>query len=282
MPLPEGEARPGTWDAAPAAARLQARLGGAAALAVILGSGLSAVADHLGLQELASHAEVGLPQPSVAGHRGRVSGGEVEGLRVLAFQGRGHLYEGHTLESVTRGARLALAAGAHTLLLTCAAGGLSPDLRERDLVVWRDHISLPGLCGYAMDREARAGHYPWPRFLSLDGAHDPWLRRLVLAAADSAGARARDGVYAMVWGPLYETPAERALLNHLGADAVGMSTVPEVIAAHAGGARVVAVAVITNVAQPARPPTHEEVARVSEQAASELAAIVRHVASGLD
>ncbi|MHB0876946.1 MAG: purine-nucleoside phosphorylase [Anaerolineae bacterium] len=248
--------------------------------ALFLGSGLSSVAGLLGLADAASFADVGLPAPGVAGHAGRLHVGDVAGRRVVAFAGRLHLYEGHTLEAVTRAVRLAAAAGSRRALIANAAGGLAPDLVVGDFLLISDHISLPGLCGYP--GTGPAGSQPWPRFVSQDGTYDERL----LAAAARAGAvlqrPPRAGVYAMVGGPQYESPAERSFLHRLGADAVGMSTAPEALAAHAVGMRVLGLSVITNTAAQVAPPTHEEVARVSAVASASLAAFVEAVVRGGD
>jgi purine-nucleoside phosphorylase len=194
---------------------------------------------------------------------------------VVAFEGRLHLYEGHALTAATAWVRLARAAGAHTFVLTNAAGGLSPGMRPGDIMLITDHISLPGLTGYPAVASAVPGDYPWPRFTGQDGLYHPGLSEAARRAARQLGAPLAEGVYAMVHGPAYETPAERRALHRLGADAVGMSTAPEALAAFAGGGRVLAFSVITNVAEAAEPPTHEEVTRVSLAASQRLAELLR-------
>lgn len=263
------------------ATRLRMLLDGIPDAAIFLGSGLAAVARCLGLAPLASYQELGLPTPGISGHIGQVSAGTVAGRLLLAFEGRSHLYEGLTLEAVTRGIRLALAADVKRIVLTNAAGGLSAELNVGDLMLIRDHISIPGLCGYSMATDAASGTYPWPRFLNQDNIYDPSLAALAGHAAREAGLHLHPGIYAMVWGPHYETPAERRLLERLGADAVGMSTVPEAIVAHAASASVLALSVITNTATSPVPPSHEEVARASagvcEQVATLLALLVGRI-----
>jgi len=265
----------------PQVARLREKLGGIPDMVLSLGSGLSSVARHLNLAPLASYQDLDLPHPGVPGHTGQASGGRVGNVLLLALEGRSHLYEGLTLEAVTRGMRLALAAGAKWVLQTNAAGGLSPWLNVGDIMLIKDHISLPGLCGYSPAGDAATGEYPWPRFLSQDRLYAPHLLTAATAAAEEIGLELRQGVYAMVWGPLYETPAERLLLQRLGADAVGMSTVPETVVAYAAGATVMALSVITNTAASQVPPSHEEVARVGEAACQRVAALLARLIANL-
>lgn len=262
------------------AAMLRRLLGAAPDWALVFGSGLAGAARGMGLQPLAHFAEVGLPAPGVHGHSGTVSGGRLSDSVVLAFEGRAHLYEGHNLEAVTRAVRLAVAAGARRLVLTNAAGGLAPGLAARHLMLARDHISLPGLLGYAGAEDAAAGRYPWPRFLSQDEVYDAGLAREAQRAAADLGIALREGTYGMVWGPLYESPAERTLLSRLGADAVGMSSVPEAVMARALGARVLMLSVITNAATDVEPPSHEEVTRQSLEASDALARLLRRLITG--
>ncbi len=253
---------------------LCARLGGRPRAAISLGSGLAAVARHLGLEPAATYDELGLAPAGVPGHIGQVSGGVVAGVPVLAFEGRLHLYEGHSLETVTAWVRTAIAAGVTETILTNAGGGLSPGLTPGDIMLITDHISLPGLAGYPAPAGAPA-KYPWPYFIPQDGLYDAALAEATRKASEEAGIRLREGVYVMVHGPMYETPAERRALHRLGADVVGMSTVPEAQAAFASGAKVLALSVITNVADAAVPPTHEEVVEVGAAAVARLADLLR-------
>lgn len=259
---------------------LQRLAGGVPDWALFLGSGLSPVAALLDLRDAASFADLGLPSPGVAGHAGRVYRGEVAGRLVVAFAGRVHLYEGHTLEEITRAVRLAATAGTPRMLMANAAGGLAPDLRVGDFLLLRDHVSLPGLSGYPAT--GPAGLQPWPRFVNQDAVYDRPLTDAAAQAAAALGLRSREGVYAMVGGPQYESPAERELLLRLGADAVGMSTAPEALAAHAAGVRVLGLSVITNTAAQVEPPAHEEVARASAAACAGLASLFAALAGSGD
>lgn len=258
---------------AASAEKLCSLLGQRPQVALVLGSGLSKVAANLGLEDLASYTDLGLPVPGVAGHAGVIAGGNAGPWALLAFAGRAHLYEGHTLEASTRAIRLALTAGARIIILTNAAGGLAEHLSVGDIMALRDHLSLPGLCGYAS--AANASGYPWPFFVSQDQVYASDLRLAAVSTASDLGFVLHEGVYAMVWGPLFESPAERRLLCLLGADAVGMSTVPEAVAAHAAGASVLALSVITNVAASPEPPTHADVTRITSIASERLASLIR-------
>lgn len=261
-------------EARPELARLLRRRGNSCVdWALSLGSGLSSVVELLGLEPVASFADAGLPTPGVPGHAGRVCYGTVGGHGVLAFAGRVHLYEGHDLEAVTRSVRAAATAGATRVLLANAAGGLAPDMMVGDLMIISDHLSLPGLCGYGSTDQA--GVQPWPRFTDQDGVYDSALTTMAVRLGQQLRLPVRQGVYAMVGGPQFETPAERELLRRLGADAVGMSTAPEALAAHACGMRVLGVSVITNTATQASAPTHEEVAKASGAACRALADLLR-------
>lgn len=255
--------------------RLRDLAGGAVQVAVSLGSGLAPVARHLGLQAVATFAELGLHAAGVAGHTGQVSAGRVGGALVVAFEGRLHLYEGHSLWDATAWVRLAHAAGARRFVLTNAAGGLNPGLSPGDIMLIADQISLPGLVGYPGAAGTGPERYPWPRFLGHDNLYDKDMAAAVRQAAIRLQQPLEEGVYCMVHGPSYESPAERRFLTALGADAVGMSTAPEATAAFGLGGRVLGLSVITNVADAPEPPTHEEVTRMSLESSEKLAALLR-------
>ncbi len=264
-----------TGEATGAGDRLRGLAGGPVQAAISLGSGLSPVARHLGLHVLATFAELGLHSAGVAGHTGQVSAGRIGDSLVVAFEGRLHLYEGYSLWDATAWVRLAHAAGARQFVLTNAAGGLNPGFAAGDIMLITDQLSLPGLVGYTGAAGTGSERYPWPRFLGHDNLYDPGMAAAVRLAAIRLQQPLREGVYCMVHGPSYESPAERRFLRALGADAVGMSTAPEATTAFGLGGSVLGLSVITNVADAPEPPTHEEVTRMSLESSQKLAALLR-------
>ena len=215
-------------------------------VALVLGSGLSGLADHIGSPRSIDYADIDVvpqPQRQVPGHAGRLVIGDLGGRRVAAFQGRVHCYQGFSARDAAFPARLAASLGAAVLIVTNAAGSVSASLASGDLVLISDHIN------FACDNPLTG--WPGPEggtsFVSMRDAYDPELRALAIDAAKEAGVPlVSEAVYAWVRGPSFETPAEVAVLRSLGADLVGMSTVPEVIAARALGIRVLGLSLVTN------------------------------------
>lgn len=247
--------------------RVRDALGGPARVAVVLGSGLSGLADDAADAVAVPYVELdGFPRVgAVAGHAGRLVVGTVAGQRVLLFQGRAHLYQGVSALDAAYPARLAAAVGCEILVVTNAAGGVREDLRPGDLVLISDHLNLMGanpLVGWP----GPEGGFP---FVPMRDAYDPELRTLMRETADGLGISLSEGVYAGLLGPSYETPAEVRMLRILGADVVGMSTVPEVIAARALGMRVVGLSLVTNAAAGVG-LSHEEVLEAGRQAAERM------------
>jgi purine-nucleoside phosphorylase len=240
-----------------AAEALRPRLPETPAVALVLGSGLGDLAREVEDAVVVQSSEIpGLPTSTVPGHAGTLVAGRLAGVPVLVASGRVHLYEGRSVEEVVFFTRMAAAAGCRALLATNAAGGLNQDYAPADLMVLRDHINFLGV------NPLRGG----PAFVDLADAYDAELRAAARAAAETTGVPAHEGVYLAATGPSYETPTEIAMFKQWGADAVGMSTVPEVIAARADGLRVAAVSAITNVHRPGGSPTsHEEVLEVAAQ-----------------
>lgn len=235
-----------------------------------LGSGLAGVADRLeDAVEVRLDRLPGFAPSTVPGHRSRLRCGSLAGRTVLAQLGRLHLYEGHDAATVTRPVELAAALGCGAYVVTNAAGGVDPDLEAGDLMVIEDHLNLTGTS--PLLGRLRAGA---PLFVDMADAYDPRLQELAHEAAGSLGLRLRSGVYAGLVGPAYETPAEVAMLRGLGARAVGMSTVNEVIAARARGLRVLGLSSITNVHRPGVSTTHEEVLDVGARVAEDLAGLL--------
>ncbi len=213
-------------------------------IVLVLGSGLGGLVDAIDDAVTVPYAEIpGFPSVTVTGHHGRLVAGRLAGRQVLAFQGRYHVYEGHAPAVVVRPVRVAAALGARALVVTCAAGGANPSFGPGTLMLITDHLNLTGrnpLVGPQRPEEQR--------FPDLSRAYDPGLRAVARSVADREGIELVEGVYAAVLGPSYETPAEIRMIQRLGGDAVGMSTVPEVIGARAAGLDVLGIALITNAA----------------------------------
>jgi purine-nucleoside phosphorylase len=225
---------------------------------VVLGSGLGAFADSLeGLVKIPYAELPHMPSSAVPGHAGNLCFGSVEGVPVVCMQGRVHLYEGHPVDKVVHGVRTMARMGVRCVLLTNAAGGLEPSWSPGDLMVVTDHINLTCVSPLTGPNDDALG----PRFPDMTTAYDPGLRAALHATAAQANIALREGVYAALPGPSYETPAEVRMVRMLGAQAVGMSTVHEVIALRHMGVRVGALSCITNLAAGigARPLDHAEV-----------------------
>lgn len=259
-----------------AAESVRSRGFGEARVALVLGSGLAGLVDAFEQPLACSYADIpGMARSSVIGHPGRLVGGTLDGARVVAMQGRLHPYEGHALTQVVLGVRLMARLGADTLIVTNAAGGLDPALQPGALLAISDHINLTGQNCLVGPNDDALG----PRFPDMSAAYDPALRALAHAAAADAGIALHEGVYAGVLGPSYETPAEVRMLRLLGASAVGMSTVQEVIAARHLGLRVLGLSCVTNPAAglSSRVLSHHEVEQVARSSASTLTSVVRGV-----
>jgi len=277
------------WEAiATAKASIQERLpqGWAPQVAIILGSGLGALGDEVDAVATIPYGEIpGFAQSSVVGHMGRLVAGTLVGTRVLVMQGRLHYYEGHTLQQTTFPVRVMRALGAQTLVVTNAAGGLNPDLQAGDLMLITDHINMLGWGGQNPligPNDPELGE----RFPAMDAAYDPELLEIAEQAALACNLQVRKGVYIVLAGPNYETRAELRALRILGADAVGMSTVPEVLVARHGGMNVLGISNITNMAlaDSDTPANHQEVLQVAAESqprfVSLMKEIVRRIGSG--
>ncbi len=235
-------------------------------LGMVLGSGF-----HHVLQELEVDAEIsyqklpGFPPVGVKGHAGKLYFGRLGGAPAIILSGRAHFYEGHPMTLVTFAVRTLAAYGITDLLLTNAAGGVNRSFRPGDFMILTDHINLMGT--NPLRGAEIAG---MPRFVDLTEAYDKGLRRLMERAAKARGIKLRSGVYLAVSGPSYETPAEIQAFGRLGADAVGMSTVPETIVARQCGVRVAGISCITNLAagRSREPLSHKEVLETAERVKS--------------
>ena len=222
------------------------RLGGAVpSVAMVLGSGLGAVADRVEDPVCIDYGDLpGFPRPGVSGHVGRIVAGELSGAGVVILQGRAHAYEGYAMAELALPVRALKVAGVETLVLTNAAGGLREDLVPGRLMLITDHINWSGMSPLIGPNDDGVG----PRFLDMSVAYDLDLAAALRRSASRVGIDIGEGVYIWVPGPSFETPAEINAFRMLGADAVGMSTVPEVLAARHCGLRVAAVSGITNLA----------------------------------
>jgi purine-nucleoside phosphorylase len=239
---------------------------------IILGSGLGGLSKSIADAVRIPFSEIpGFPEVTVAGHEGAVIVGALGGREIVALSGRFHVYEGHPAALAAFPVRVFHALGAHDLFVSNAAGGISPKLAVGDLMMISDHLNLMGtnpLVGDAQEGEVR--------FPDMTDAYNPGLRWLLRATAESLGIQLREGVYAGLLGPSYETPSEVKMLRLLGADAVGMSTVPEVIVARALGMRVAGVSCITNAAAGVTGAalSHEEVLETTSRVSAAFESLV--------
>lgn len=235
-------------------------------IGLVLGSGLNDLADAVVDADVVSVGDIPhWPTSTAPGHAGRLVIGALEDKPVLVLQGRAHYYEGYQMSRLALPVRVMQRLGVETIILTNAAGGLNPDFEAGDLMLIRDHLNFLGLAGHNPLRGPNDDSIG-PRFPDMTEAYDPQLRRLAHEVAREQEITLQEGVYAYVAGPSYETPAELRFLLTVGADAVGMSTVPSVVIARHGGMRVLGISTITNIATPDPEPgqetTHEEVLEV--------------------
>jgi len=263
-----------TPDIASAASLIGQQLGGCRPrIAIILGSGLGQLADRIERATNIPYADIpGFPVSTVAGHAGRLVAGSIESCDVIALSGRFHLYEGHSAATAGLPVRVAHALGARVLFVSNAAGGVRATLRPGDLMIIEDHINLMWrnpLIGPVVEGDER--------FPDMSQPYDGELRAILRDVALDTGIPVTEGVYAGLLGPSYETPAEVRMLRWMGADAVGMSTVPEVLTARAIGMRVAGVSCITNHAagMTNQPLSHDEVLAVGVRVQEAFERLVR-------
>jgi purine-nucleoside phosphorylase len=252
-------------------------------IALVLGSGLGAFADELTEATRIPYAKIpGFPQSTAIGHAGQLVIGKAEGVAVVAMQGRVHSYEGYSAKEVTIPMRVFGRLGIKAAVLTNAAGGINEGYKQGALVVIRDHINLQGTNPLIGPNDERFG----PRFPDMSKAYSQTYRAIVADEARRLRMEIQEGVYAALSGPSYETPAEIRYLRTIGADLVGMSTVPEVIVARHMGIEVLGISCVTNMAAGIldQPINHEEVmetgARVRTQFVALLRAVIPRMASG--
>jgi purine-nucleoside phosphorylase len=250
-------------------------------IGLILGSGLGSLADQVSEADVLDYASIPhFASSTVHGHSGRLILGTLENQTVVVMQGRLHFYEGYTMQQVTFPIRVMGLLGINTLLVTNAAGGLASHFTPGELMLIRDHINLVGLGGHNPligPNEAAFG----PRFPDMSQPYDPALRALARQVAQVEGIPLQEGVYVCLAGPTFETPAEVRFLRLMGADAVGMSTVPEVIVARHMGIRVLGVSGISNVHAPddgpPRETSHQEVLEAGQVIGPRMIALIRGI-----
>lgn len=248
-------------------------------IGLILGSGLSPLAEQIEQADTIPYENIPhFPVSGVLGHAGKLVIGQLAGQNVLVMQGRSHFYEGYTMQHLTLPVRAMQLLGLKTLIVTNAAGGINPAFNAGDLMLITDHINLVGFGGNNPLAGPNLEQFG-PRFPSMTQAYSLEMLALARRAAADLGLTVQEGVYAALAGPTFETPAEIRFLHTIGADAVGMSTVPEVIVANHGGMRVLGVSSITNVAihttSSTAKTTHEEVLETGQIIVPKLMALLQ-------
>lgn len=249
-------------------------------IAIILGSGLGAFADDLTEARAVPYSEIpGFARATVEGHAGKLVVGKAGDTPVAAMQGRFHFYEGYAMEDVTFPIRVLKMLGVKTLILTNAAGSLNTEFTPGSLMVISDHINLMGANPLIGPNDERFG----PRFPDLSSTYDPYLQNMVITEANEIGLDMRRGVYASLSGPSYETPAEIHMVRTMGADAVGMSTVPEAIVARHMDMQVIGISCITNLAAGVsdRPVDHSQVIATGERVRAQFTELLRRMIAKL-
>jgi purine-nucleoside phosphorylase len=249
-------------------------------IALVLGSGLGGFADEFANAVRIPYAKIPhFPRSTAIGHAGQLVIGTVEGVDVVGMQGRVHLYEGYSVKDVAFPMRVFARMGVKAAVLTNAAGGIKKEFTPGRLVVISDHINLQGVNPLIGPNDEHFG----PRFPDLSTAYDKKFRELTLAEGRRLGLNLGEGVYAALAGPNYETPAEIRYLRNIGADLVGMSTVPEVIAARHSGIRVLGISCVTNAAAGIldQPLDHQEVLKTAERIKGQFIGLLRAVIPGI-
>lgn len=245
-------------------------------IGLILGSGLGDLAKEIEEAVVVPYADIPhFPVSTVEGHAGQLVIGKLAGKTVVAMQGRFHFYEGYTQREVVFPVYVMKALGIRVLIATNAAGGMNPNFRPGDLMVITDHLNMTGSNPLIGPNEEELG----PRFPDMSTAYTPELRELAFRIAAKQGLQLQQGVYAGVSGPTYMTPAELVMLRNLGGDAIGMSTVPEVIAARHAGLKVLGISCITDMAigEELEPLTHEQVVEVANRTKPRFMTLIKGI-----
>lgn len=245
-------------------------------VAVILGSGLGGLSDNIENPTYVDYKEIeGFPVSTAPGHKGRFIFGELSGKKIVCMQGRFHFYEGYNMQQVVLGVRVLRKLGVETLIVTNAAGGINTGFLPGDIMLITDHINFMGTNVLIGKNDETLG----TRFPDMSFAYNPELRSIALECSKKTGVEIKQGVYIGCTGPSYETPAEIRAFRILGADAVGMSTVPEVIAANHCGMKVLAFSLVTNMAAGIlkQPLSEEEVLETGEKKGRELQRLISKI-----
>jgi xanthosine phosphorylase len=239
---------------------------------LILGSGLGELANSMSLLSEISYKDLpGFPEPTISGHYGQLKLGTLAGVPIACLQGRSHLYEGHHIQQLATPIRALKLAGCEVLVLTCAAGSLHENMLPGDLMLVTDHINWSGLSPLVGSNDDSIGS----RFVDVSQAYDPMLQGLAKQIAEDIGLTLHEGVYIWCLGPNFETPAEIRAFRQIGGDAVGMSTVPECLAAVHCGLKVLAISVITNMAAGLQKNvSHAETLAMGKEATPKLGLLV--------
>ena len=247
-------------------------------IGIILGSGLGALVESVRKKTVIPYENIpNFPVPLAPGHEGNLFAGELADKEVFVMQGRAHYYEGYTMFGVTLPVRVLSELGVDTLIITNSAGGLNRNFSSGDFMIIKDHINLFFTNPLIGGNDERFG----PRFVNMAGAYDERLRNIAKNVAIEDGISAKEGVYVGVSGPCYETPAEIKFLSSIGADAVGMSTVPEVIVAVHSGLKVLGISCITNSAQRVGKFSHDEVLIEAKKAETQFKTLIQDIVKNL-
>ncbi|WP_035119381.1 purine-nucleoside phosphorylase [Cohnella panacarvi] len=263
-----------------AKAFIQSRITVTPQIGLILGSGLGELADEIqGAVKIPYESIPHFPVSTVEGHAGQLVIGQLQGKPVIAMQGRFHYYEGYSMQEVTFPVRVMKALGVRQLFVTNACGGMNPAFKPGDLMIIQDHLNLTGANPLVGHNEPTLG----PRFPDMSRAYTPELIKLVRDTAASLGIEVQQGVYGGISGPNYLPPAELIMLRRLGADAVGMSTVPEVIVASHMAMQVIGISCVTDMAigEELEPLSHEQVIEVANRTKPKFISLVKEVVAKL-
>ncbi|MFC5529141.1 purine-nucleoside phosphorylase [Cohnella yongneupensis] len=263
-----------------AKAFIQSRITAQPQIGLILGSGLGELAEEIqNAVKIPYESIPHFPVSTVEGHAGQLVVGELQGKPVVAMQGRFHYYEGYSMQEVTFPVRVMKALGVRQLFVTNACGGMNPAFKPGDLMIIQDHLNLTGANPLIGSNEPSLG----PRFPDMSRAYTPELLKLVKDTAASLGIEVQQGVYAGISGPNYLPPAELVMLRRLGADAVGMSTVPEVIVASHMAMQVIGISCVTDMAigEELEPLSHEQVIEVANRTKPKFISLVKEIVAKL-